>query len=141
MSVKTCSRCKQEKDISSFGKCSTSKDGRAWYCFSCNATISRENRTQHKYASLFLKYNNACAVCGSKSNLEVHHANLKSQENIDDLMLLCKSCHLKIAHNGCWKRKAIVELSCKKCGHAWIPRKVDVRLCPKCKTAYFDANL
>jgi len=30
------------------------------------------------------------------------------------------------------------KLNCFRCGHKWIPRKEDVRLCPKCKSAYFD---
>jgi uncharacterized OB-fold protein len=29
-------------------------------------------------------------------------------------------------------------LSCKKCGHKWVPRQEDVRQCPKCKTAKWD---
>jgi predicted Zn-ribbon and HTH transcriptional regulator len=29
-------------------------------------------------------------------------------------------------------------LVCKKCGHKWINRKIDVRQCPKCKSAYWD---
>ena len=32
----------------------------------------------------------------------------------------------------------LIELECKKCGKKWIPRKKDVRQCPKCKTAYWD---
>ncbi len=29
-------------------------------------------------------------------------------------------------------------IECKRCGHKWIPRKVEIRVCPKCKSAYFD---
>jgi predicted Zn-ribbon and HTH transcriptional regulator len=32
-------------------------------------------------------------------------------------------------------------LKCERCGHEWVPRKKllsEVRLCPKCKTAYWD---
>jgi uncharacterized OB-fold protein len=32
----------------------------------------------------------------------------------------------------------LIGMDCKRCGHKWIPRKEDVRLCPRCKTAYFD---
>ena len=32
----------------------------------------------------------------------------------------------------------IIQLKCKRCEHEWIPRKSDVRLCPKCKTPYWD---
>lgn len=31
-------------------------------------------------------------------------------------------------------------LKCKKCEHEWIPRKTDVRLCAKCKTAYWEMD-
>ena len=30
-------------------------------------------------------------------------------------------------------------LRCLRCGHSWIPRKVDMpRTCPKCRSAYWD---
>lgn len=34
----------------------------------------------------------------------------------------------------------IIKIECFKCGHKWIPRKTDVRMCPNCKTPYFDIN-
>ena len=30
------------------------------------------------------------------------------------------------------------QLKCKRCGYEWNPRKQDVRLCPKCKSIYWD---
>ena len=30
------------------------------------------------------------------------------------------------------------QLECKRCGHKWIPRQADVRICPKCKSARWD---
>ena len=33
---------------------------------------------------------------------------------------------------------AITRLNCKRCGHKWNPRKTEVRICPKCKSPYFD---
>jgi len=32
----------------------------------------------------------------------------------------------------------IPTLTCLRCGHEWVPRMVDVRLCPKCKSARWD---
>lgn len=32
----------------------------------------------------------------------------------------------------------IPELKCKRCGHKWVPRKKDVRICPKCKSARWN---
>lgn len=34
----------------------------------------------------------------------------------------------------------IQKIECLKCGHSWVPRKEDVRICPKCKTAFFDVD-
>lgn len=31
-----------------------------------------------------------------------------------------------------------IKLTCLRCGHRWIPRQNDVRICPKCKTPYWD---
>lgn len=30
------------------------------------------------------------------------------------------------------------KLECKRCGKVWNARKEDVRICPNCKSAYFD---
>ena len=32
----------------------------------------------------------------------------------------------------------IPKLECKRCGHRWWPRKDDVTICPRCKSAYWD---
>jgi len=32
----------------------------------------------------------------------------------------------------------IEKLMCKRCGYEWYPRKPEVRICPKCKSAYWD---
>jgi len=32
----------------------------------------------------------------------------------------------------------IKKMECKKCGHTWIPRIADVRICPKCKSYRFE---
>jgi len=32
----------------------------------------------------------------------------------------------------------IKKIKCLRCGHEWTPRKTDVRMCPKCKSPYFD---
>lgn len=31
-------------------------------------------------------------------------------------------------------------LECKRCGHKWLPRKSDIRICPKCKSARWDTS-
>ena len=32
------------------------------------------------------------------------------------------------------------QIECKRCGHRWIPRKVEIRICPKCKSPYWDKD-
>jgi predicted Zn-ribbon and HTH transcriptional regulator len=29
-------------------------------------------------------------------------------------------------------------LKCNRCGHSWFARQVEVRVCPKCHSIYFD---
>jgi Zn finger protein HypA/HybF involved in hydrogenase expression len=32
----------------------------------------------------------------------------------------------------------IPKLKCARCGHEWYPKGPEVRICPKCKSAYWD---
>lgn len=32
-------------------------------------------------------------------------------------------------------------IECLRCGHKWTPRKPEVRICPKCKSAYWDRKV
>jgi len=32
----------------------------------------------------------------------------------------------------------LVYIECLRCGHKWLPRKREVRICPRCKSAYWD---
>ena len=29
-------------------------------------------------------------------------------------------------------------LTCKRCGHKWVPRKEEVRICPRCCSQYWN---
>jgi Zn finger protein HypA/HybF involved in hydrogenase expression len=29
-------------------------------------------------------------------------------------------------------------LKCQRCGKVWLPRKPEVRICPTCKSSYWD---
>ena len=44
------------------------------------------------------KYDNRCAVCGSRDNLHVHHIDYSNlgREGNPDLIVLCESCHRTI---------------------------------------------
>lgn len=32
------------------------------------------------------------------------------------------------------------KLECKRCSYTWIPRKTEIRICPKCKSPYWDRD-
>jgi predicted Zn-ribbon and HTH transcriptional regulator len=32
----------------------------------------------------------------------------------------------------------VQSLTCQRCGHKWIPRQIDVRQCPSCKTTHWE---
>ena len=34
--------------------------------------------------------------------------------------------------------KLAEEIKCKRCGHKWRPRQKDIRVCPKCHSAYWN---
>jgi len=135
--TKICSRCKQKKGVKSFGKSASSKNGLNWYCRDCSRIVSREYRIKYKYPELFKKYNHSCSVCKGKEDLQVHHLKRKSDDRLESLVLVCKSCHKKVFHPNSWREKHN-ELRCVRCGHKWTPRKEDIRLCPKCKSPYWD---
>lgn len=36
------------------------------------------------------------------------------------------------------KMLTVREQECLRCGHRWLPRVPEVRMCAKCKSAWFD---
>ncbi len=34
----------------------------------------------------------------------------------------------------------LFKVKCKRCGYEWTPRKDDVRVCPKCHSAWWDTE-
>jgi len=59
-----------------------------------------------KRKEAFAYHGRECAFCGKKHNLHVHHKNYKTlfDEDMDDLLVLCEPCHMKI-HNRKSKKK------------------------------------
>ena len=50
----------------------------------------------------FENFPNLCEICGSTNQLRVHHKNKNRKDNnLDNLMIVCKSCHNKIHEK--WK--------------------------------------
>ena len=33
----------------------------------------------------------------------------------------------------------VTELTCRRCGHKWLPRSTGVRICPHCKSYRWDS--
>lgn len=61
-----------------------------------NGTIKYidEKRYGGNGSKIISKYNGCCAKCGSDKNIVIHHKNGYSND-IEDLIVLCKSCHGK----------------------------------------------
>ena len=54
--------------------------------------------TVHYHARQLLP-NGCCEICGSNKNVDVHHIDGNPQNNdLSNLMRLCRSCHLKAHH-------------------------------------------
>lgn len=75
-----------------------------------NQTWSNSHTTARKINELIL-HKNKCEKCGNDINLDIHHidGNWKNN-NLDNLMCLCRSCHTKLERN---KKKKV----CKICGN------------------------
>ena len=60
---------------------------------------STAHATARKINELFLK-NECCELCGNEENLDIHHidGNWKNN-NLNNLMCLCRSCHIKHERN------------------------------------------
>ncbi len=65
----------------------------------------------------------------------VHHNNRNKGDNRSNNLVLMD----KFGHNGNFNREGCM---CNHCGHIWQPRSFqsqsEVRICPKCKSPYWD---
>ena len=61
----------------------------------------------------------------------IHHLNHNKGDN--------RICNLekmdRYSHNGSFH---ITAISCNKCEHIWLPKSYQPRICPKCKSPYWD---
>lgn len=60
----------------------------------------------------------------------IHHKNRNRSDNRRSNLALMD----KYSHHGKFNAIPI----CKRCGHSWYPRQPEVRICPKCKSPYWD---
>ena len=82
------------------------KDGHSDYCKSCVKIANANRHIVHPYTILkqdiLNKTNGKCYLCGSNNDVDVHHIlprTMGGKDYKDNLVPLCKNCHLK-AHNG-----------------------------------------
>ena len=60
-----------------------------------NQSYSNAHATARKINELIL-HKDVCEICGSKTNLDIHHIDGDWQNNnVDNLICLCRSCHMK----------------------------------------------
>lgn len=45
---------------------------------------------------------------------------------------------MKIKCPHCARSFELQKKTCKRCGHAWQPRKENILRCPRCKSPYWD---
>ena len=73
-----------------------------------NQTYSNAHTTARKINELIL-HKEVCELCGSDTNLDIHHIDGNWQNNnLDNLMCLCRSCHTRYERN---KDKVVEEPS------------------------------
>jgi len=107
MKTKVCSKCKQEKLVSEFGKNSSRKDGLWHYCKSCEKIRRKQNRLRKRsltiddYDQLLFEQKGVCAICGKKEThcnqwgvqrLGVDHNHITNKTR----GLLCVHCNTAI---------------------------------------------
>lgn len=67
---------------------------------STNQSWKSAHATARKLVHLIEKREVVCAQCGSKNNVDIHHIDGMAQNNSpENLILLCRSCHMKKHRN------------------------------------------
>lgn len=83
-------------------RCQIIIPNRRFYCDKClKRNKSPRNHSNEYLELIFSIFNNQCELCGSKKNLCIHHKIRLADggaNNIQNIMCLCKKCHLFIHH-------------------------------------------
>ena len=108
--MKICYRCGKEKDESDFYFDRNGYDGKSHYCKECakspDGVLSRTyyyDMAHEMLPLLIEKQKSKCEKCGGKIDINnrrkyvIHHINTDiTNNNINNLVLLCASCHIKL---------------------------------------------
>lgn len=75
--------------------------------------------------------NFTCVKCGSRENIDVHHKVYRIPPRLNDLITMCKSCHLKFHGE---KNRLVTAPICSKCNSTftYIRFKDKERVCRSC---------
>lgn len=105
-------RHSQYEDIRLFNKrkyCSILCMRKDWVNLGVNESSIRNSRSSARNIYQLFIGLDRCSQCGATENLDVHHIDQNPNNNsIDNLMLLCRSCHMKLHHP---------KPTCKICGN------------------------
>lgn len=104
MFTKTCSRCKQSKDLSEFTPRNGNRKGHLAWCKSCYCNYSRERRlaalgiNEDAFSSMLEKQNGLCGVCGVSDGTKLSgdkHRLCVDHDHVSGRVrgLLCHSCN------------------------------------------------
>jgi len=98
--MKTCSRCKEEKPFEAYCKRSDAKDGLQYHCKSCDTKGHRKERygiNPEEYNQMYVDQEGKCHIC------ETHEDNLPRVLCVDHCHetgavrgLLCRHCNLAL---------------------------------------------
>lgn len=85
-----------------------------------------------------------CSSCGLTNfpELVVDHIlpTSKGGENkIENFQILCLSCNASKGNRNANYSHSIPKATCKKCEYTWLTRIDEPRMCPACKSRYWNA--
>ena len=104
--MKTCTKCKEERELSSFHNSARTGDGKGTLCLNCSKEIKLKQRfgiTQKQYDKVLKDQNGLCGVCGRDHDYIVKGRSFAvdhCHETGAIRGLLCTSCNQAIGKLG-----------------------------------------
>lgn len=110
---KFCNKCKTEKSLDEFYKCTAAKDGLSNRCAECDKNIRKQTRLKYKNAKKIIPQTKKCCTCKNKKNsLEFS----KNSNTKDGLASRCKKCVKEYSDKLANSKKEIPKRkTCAKC--------------------------